>query len=138
MNSRVELDGLVLQLIHRSPNIYIIDNFLEEQEVLVLQARAEARASGKCFCRRFHGSTTGSAILTTTDYARRTSTFFYLRPYGDALARRISDRAGRLMGHALNKIEPLQVVRYQPGQQFKEHHDSASYNPGAEMFFDFP
>ena len=39
------------------------------------------------------------------------------------LIKNIKQKAAKLSGLSINKIEGLQVVRYEPGQQYKEHYD---------------
>lgn len=54
--------------------------------------------------------------------ARSSYTHFLNEP-ADEIVRNIQKRAAILAGSTVNHLEPLQVVRYLPGQEFREHHD---------------
>lgn len=129
-------EGFDLQLIHRNPHIYVAENFLSDEEVAQLVQLADARASRRCG-RRFRASVVGS-ILRPVKSAVRTSTFFYLRPFMHRLSAKISDRAARLLGTRRRHVEPLQVVRYLPGQEFQEHHDCAGITMDGKVVFVAP
>jgi prolyl 4-hydroxylase len=53
----------------------------------------------------------------------RTSTSVMLKREQDAVVKRIEQRAAEAAGVPLDHLEPLQVVRYEPGQKFAAHHD---------------
>lgn len=53
----------------------------------------------------------------------RTSYTYFLGKSIDQVVQEIEKRAATYMGNTINHLESLQVVRYLPGQQFKEHHD---------------
>lgn len=53
----------------------------------------------------------------------RTSYTYFLGKSADQVVQEIEKRAATYMGNTINHLESLQVVRYLPGQQFKEHHD---------------
>ncbi|EDQ92936.1 uncharacterized protein MONBRDRAFT_3101, partial [Monosiga brevicollis MX1] len=58
--------------------------------------------------------------------AYRTSKFTWLEKSADSLVAQIERRAADLLGTEALCIEPLQVVSYQQGQQFKLHHDAGT------------
>lgn len=58
-----------------------------------------------------------------SDYDSRNSFTSFLLKSQDEIVKRIENRCSLLANHPTSHIEPFQIVRYQPGQFFKEHHD---------------
>ena len=59
----------------------------------------------------------------TTDEKQRTSRFIHFGKMADSKIAAIETRAAELLQLPHSSIEPLQLVRYGPGQYFREHHD---------------
>ena len=110
---------LKLQPLHSEPWVYMIPNFLSEAELRHLD---EIRGQHK---RKFESarSYTDSADGTREVSEHRTSTFIFLRKFGDAATRKIESKAADLVGLPPDNVEPLQIVSYRDGQQFGVHHD---------------
>lgn len=53
----------------------------------------------------------------------RTSYSYYFEKSHDEVIRTIEERVSFLTGKSIDAIERLQIVRYQPGQQYKQHYD---------------
>lgn len=68
-----------------------------------------------------------SKVITNTDHtynADRTSYSYYLDKHrNDPIVKAISTRISSMTGKAENTLEDLQVVRYEPTQEFKQHYD---------------
>ena len=59
----------------------------------------------------------------TTNEKQRTSRFIHFGKMADSKIAAIETRAAELLRLPHSSIEPLQLVRYGPGQYFREHHD---------------
>lgn len=55
---------------------------------------------------------------------QRTSTFIHFSKLADANIARIENRVSELFSLPNHCIEPLQLVKYESGQYFAEHHDT--------------
>jgi prolyl 4-hydroxylase len=60
---------------------------------------------------------------TVIDNSHRTSTFHSFRKLQDSRISALERRIAALLGCWVHQIEPLQLVRYMPGQFFGLHHD---------------
>ena len=60
---------------------------------------------------------------TVLDDSQRTSTFYPFRKLQDTKVAALEQRIANLLGCWVHQIEPLQLVRYEPGQFFGVHHD---------------
>lgn len=72
----------------------------------------------------------GGAPSDTAPSPQRTSSSAFLRAAEDPVVRDIEQRASKLCAYPLAHFEPLQVLRYQPGQRYSPHHD---YFPRASL-----
>ena len=108
-----------LDQVYTSPNIYTIDGFLSETELLYLERVSEQFP----FQQSFVDTPDQKSIR---DVEQRTSTFLSLTKLGNATVASIERKAADLLGVSLPSIEPLQLVRYQKGQFFGIHHDLGS------------
>ena len=57
------------------------------------------------------------------DTRQRTSTYIHFGKMADSRIAAVESRAAELLGLPPHCIEPLQLVRYAPGQYFRTHHD---------------
>ncbi|KAL3920897.1 MAG: hypothetical protein SGILL_003030 [Bacillariaceae sp.] len=60
---------------------------------------------------------------TLLDDKQRTSTFYPFKKLQDTRVAALEQRIANLLGCWVHQIEPLQLVRYEPGQFFGIHHD---------------
>jgi len=109
--------GLFLQQVHASPNIYVIEDFLSGQEVDHIMQSKEFR---KGFKKSF---TDAATHLQNKVDSNRDSSFVWFGKMQTSVIARIERRASQLFGVTADRVEPLQVVKYRPGQFFGRHHD---------------
>ena len=120
--------GKLSSAIHlsREPPVYLIENFVSTKE---RQAMFQW-ASSSTFA---HSRIDGGVYADSARSQARTSTSCAV-PRGtlrafDALA----ERAASLIGGHSNNVEPLQVVRYEGGQRFDDHHDAGTVRPSGAI-----
>ncbi len=109
-----------VKLVREEPRILIYRNFLSPKECEHLIELAEGRFN------RSHIQTSQSD--KTSDV--RTSYSCYLENGEDEIVKVIEARASTLSGLPHSHLEPLQLVRYHPGQFYKFHYDF--FVPGAD------
>lgn len=111
-----------MKVVHQRPNVYVIENFLTEKEHQYLcdLVRREWK--------RFRPSYTENPQGVQQADSERTSSFIHLLKAGSAVIRQIEHRASSLVGMSVQNVEPLQIVRYKPGEFFGLHHDMGTYN----------
>jgi prolyl 4-hydroxylase len=118
-NTPIKFKKYTLERVHSSPNIYTIDDFLSESELLYLEHASQQFKFEKSFV----DTVDQKSIL---DANHRTSTFLSLTKSGNAKIASIERKAADLLGVATPSLEPLQLVRYRQGQFFGVHHDLGS------------
>lgn len=94
--------------------LYSINNFLSDEEC-------------DYFVKVSEGNFKDSKVVqgknaNVLDKNYRTSKSYYI-PVGDKISYKIKQKVGKMLGKGVECIEDLQVVRYLPGEEFKEHHD---------------
>ena len=112
--------GSDAQLLHTSPNVYLIKSFLSKKEVDDLLGLIACHR--KSFTRAYVDDDDGRQLIDDI----RTNSFFSFDKSANELIRGIEQRAATLAGLSLEHVEPLQVVRYRRGQQYQTHHDAAT------------
>ncbi len=118
----VKVDKWTLELVFESPNVYVIDNFLTTPDLEYL----DRAILGSQFQQSYVDGKSEESIL---DSQHRTSTFLSFPKQGNKNLNNIEQKAATLMGcYSTDPIEPLQLVRYLPGQFFGAHHDMADYD----------
>jgi len=114
----LKLCGRTLSKIHNEPVLFRITNFLTDKECDHLLNLAQKKTFTKSF-------TEGdSNILVFSE--QRTSDFIFFKHSQDAIIRRIQTRCADILGLTSNHVEPLQVVHYTNGAEFKLHHDAGT------------
>ena len=137
----VRFGNLRLQSIYKSPNIYIIDQFLSTTDIQHLFTHFISKFK---FQRSFidDGNDVGKgnyeeeavdgSNMTTQQHnnsSHRTSAFLALNKQHDSRIASIEHKVASLFGCTAQQIEALQLVRYQsPDQYFHVHHDLGVYN----------
>ena len=102
------------RLIDDSIDLRIIDNFLTLDECQSLIESADSR-----YQRSMVQGTIGGTV-----HAGRTSDTVPMYPSESPLIMPIMNKATQLIAGSLRHLEPLQMVRYQDGQQIHTHYDS--------------
>jgi hypothetical protein len=140
----VQFGNTRLQLIYKSPNIYIIDQFLSATDIQYLFTHFISKYK---FQRSFVDDvgvvgkgTYENECETVVDRRKRasqqsrmsshrTSSFLALNKQHDSRIASIEDKVASLFGCTAKHIEALQLVRYQsPDQYFNVHHDLGVYD----------
>ena len=98
-----------LQLVHDSPRVRILHNFLSAEE---------AQHVIKIATPYYHRSSTARAGSDD----KRTSHSATL-PSSDPVISALRQRISFFCGYPERNLEPLQTVRYHPGEFYKPHHD---------------
>jgi len=109
-----------LELIHTSPNIYFVRNFLTEIEIEYFDKMCTQDHKA------FKHSFTEDELQQEVVSEERTSTYTYLTKGQDATIRSLEHRAAEIAGLTSDCLEPLQVVAYTAGQKFDTHHDAGT------------
>jgi prolyl 4-hydroxylase len=109
------------------PRLLLLDGVLDDDECEALIRTATPRLE--------RSRTLGAARDELSE--ARTSHEVFLDPYEDACCRHVEDRLHALFDWPRAAGEPLQVVRYGPGEEFRPHHDyfdagSALDRPGTQ------
>jgi prolyl 4-hydroxylase len=119
----------------RQAPIYVMDNFLTEAELEYFDQKIKSCVD---FQRSFvdnmncdNENDEGEKSLTSrkrkrrtlVDDQQRTSTFYPFKKLQDSRVAALEQRIADLLGCWVHQIEPLQLVRYEPGQFFGIHHD---------------
>jgi prolyl 4-hydroxylase len=110
-----------MEMISSDPKIILLHDFLSPEECDAMIRMGETHG--------FARSTVQGASKNevSTD---RTSHTINLRRHQDALVSVIEQRATLFCPFGVENVENLQIVRYQPGQQYKHHYDF--FVPGAK------
>jgi len=103
--------------VYDSPRVRLLYNFVSENEASELISIAQ-----KHFVR--------SGTARAGDSEHRTSESTSL-PDSNPTVAALRARMGRFVGYPVQALEPLQEVRYRPGQYYKPHHD---YYNGCETW----
>jgi prolyl 4-hydroxylase len=98
---------------HNDPKLLVIEQFCTADECNHLIKLAEQN--------KFDRSTVQGEKQEVSQH--RTSYTTNLNRAHDDVVARIEQRVAALSGFPLHNIEQLQVVRYEPGQQYKHHYD---------------
>lgn len=106
------MSPMIIQQVLDSPRIVLIHDFLSENECNSLIQKAEPR---------FMPSTV--QLDENKVSPKRTSMSTHFLKNEDSIIQSIENRAAILSGLPQVNIEPLQIVKYLPGQCYKEHYD---------------
>ncbi|KAI2492978.1 procollagen-proline 4-dioxygenase [Fragilaria crotonensis] len=134
---------LLLKRVHDSPHIYIIDNFLTETELNHCHSIIQQAKFQKSFVdasETTQSTTSASTFKTTTtrttaariDTDHRTSTFVSVAKQADRIIAAMERKSADLLGMNVDRLEPLQLVRYQKDQFFGVHHDLGTLIPAED------
>ncbi len=105
--------GLSNQLVNNNP-INIYDNIINSDECNQLLEISD----GKFIQSSLYNSKSGFV-----DTKSRSSTNFYFNKGENDLIRKIENKISNLLNINLDQIEPLQIAKYEKGQEYKYHYD---------------
>lgn len=117
---------MTLTLLSESPRIVRVDGFLSLEECRELMDLGEPKLRRSTVQGTGDGGSGGTNVISR----ERTSWTANLEKSQTKTLRRIEERAAILSGYPVSNIEPVQIVRYEPGQQYKRHWDY--FVPGTE------
>jgi 2OG-Fe(II) oxygenase superfamily len=132
----VKIGSIRLQSIFKSPNIFVINEFLSPSDVKYFFAHFISKYKFQ----RSYVDDSGELIPDDSDTTERltnkpfvnpyrTSTFISLNKQHNSRIARLEEKVASLFGCSTKQIEALQLVRYQsPNQCFHVHHDLGVYN----------
>ena len=111
----VEIQGknYALSFISKDPLIVHVEDFLSDDEIQHLKSLAKPNLKA-------------STVKDQNDnYVSqdRTSKTTFLDRGQDNVVKAIEERASAFTGYPVENLEPLQVLRYKPGQYYKSHYD---------------
>jgi prolyl 4-hydroxylase len=108
------------RLVGSNPNVYFIENFFTESEILYLNKAVTIEKTN------FIPSVTEDSEHGVFIDSDRTSESFHLTKNQDKVCRDIEERTAGLIGLHQFCTEPLQIVSYTKGQYFGLHHDAGT------------
>eukprot|EP00435_Cladocopium_sp_Y103_P072860 s658_g41.t1 len=124
-------EKIMASTIHQDPEVTLFENFVSEEEVEHLlqlcEGRWERSKVSKGAASDLHGRNTGAAEhpLGEEGYGdTRTSSSVHLQWDETIVTERIAARVAAVTQTKLAQVEPLVMLRYEPGQFFKLHHES--------------
>ena len=116
----IDMSGIRKEQLRTDPYLCVLRNFMTRKECqhIIRLAKGRFKRSG------VQASKSSSRISDV-----RTSYSAHLGRSEDDIVAAIEARAAKICGYPVENMEPLQVVRYQPGQFYKAHYDY--FVPGA-------
>jgi len=117
-------DSMEIKMMHQSPPVLVIENFLTPQECQEIEAVAMAAENG-------HDGGSGAVQVESATFAMsqstRTSTSWFAHFYQ---VPQLVAKIHYLLGIPLEHMEEPQIVRYKTGQEFSWHYDEV---PAAQL-----
>jgi prolyl 4-hydroxylase len=105
---------MILERLSDAPLIVRIHDFVTDAEREHLKRIAGSRLAR---------STVQAERQKHEESEQRTSSTAFLNTAEDDVVRAIEQRATNLCGYPSENLEPLQILRYEPGQRYDAHHD---------------
>mmetsp|Transcript_24376 Transcript_24376/g.54970 ORF Transcript_24376/g.54970 Transcript_24376/m.54970 type:complete len:292 (+) Transcript_24376:154-1029(+) len=144
--------GFNVTTIDSSKQIFYVQSFMSPDEAKIFGALCEAEGNEGRFVRspqRKRDEAGQQTILGVEEQGARTSascpllfSLFYL-PLKEKIATSsphllrelemtwdVTERAAKLLDVLPSQVEPIQLIRYEPGQFYKVHHDHSGYYEG--------
>lgn len=106
-----------ISFVHEKPSILSIENFLSPAEARELIRRAEPHMQASTLVHE------GREVVSTYRTSK-TGTFYNRDTREDPLLYSIRCRASTFSHYPISHIEDLKIVKYEPGEYYKVHHDS--------------
>jgi len=125
-------EKILAKTVHEDPEVTLFENFVSQEEVdhliQLCEGRWERSKVSKGKATDLHGMNQGEANhpLGEEGYGdTRTSSSVHLEWNETIVTERIAARVAAVTGTCLAQVEPLVMLRYEPGQFFKLHHDGS-------------
>ena len=112
-------DGYKLEILHKNPNIILIKDFLSFDECDHIIKVGDPLVKKSEVCGKMGSRPDKSRTSWTAHIGKKLIT----KDYQDKVLLNIYDKAARFCNQNVKNIEPVQLVRYKPGQYFKSHYD---------------
>ncbi|KAF4654953.1 hypothetical protein FOL47_009684 [Perkinsus chesapeaki] len=128
-NTQVEGNGeavtrLRAYVICKQPKVRLIPDFLTEAECEYLISLAEGKWRPSTVGRSYISDRKNDKYVNKRS-KMRTSSSFMLQHAQDDIVNEIERRVASLVGYPVDHVERLNMLKYEPGQLFGEHHDGA-------------
>lgn len=107
------------KILHRNPDIILIENFLTKEECDYIIKLGEPHIKKSEVCGK-NGSRPDKSRTSMTAHIGKK---FLRGDNPDKVLLNVLDKASKYGGLPSKNIEPIQLVRYEPGQYFKSHYD---------------
>jgi prolyl 4-hydroxylase len=113
------IDNFGLKKLHNEPQIILIDNFLTEEECnhIINVGDPLVRKSEVC------GKSGSRPDKSRTSWTAHIGKQLITKDKKDKVLMNVYEKAARFCNRTSKNIEPIQLVRYTPGQYFKSHYD---------------
>lgn len=123
-------DKILASSISEDPKVLLFQDFVSQEEVdhlvTLCEGRWERSMVSKGAASEMHGTNDGSKSVGQEAVGEtRTSMSVHLEWDETIVTERIAARVASVTGTQLNQVEPLVMLRYEPGQFFKLHHDGS-------------
>eukprot|EP00931_Biecheleriopsis_adriatica_P119809 TRINITY_DN949_c1_g1_i1.p1 TRINITY_DN949_c1_g1~~TRINITY_DN949_c1_g1_i1.p1 ORF type:complete len:261 (+),score=66.83 TRINITY_DN949_c1_g1_i1:58-840(+) len=119
---------ILASTIHQDPKVTLFENFVSQDEVDHLLRLCEGRWARSMVSKGKASDLHGANSTSLGEEAvgeTRTSCSVHLEFNETIVTERIAARVATVTGVSLEQVEPLVVLRYEPGQFFKLHHDGS-------------
>ena len=107
------------KILHREPNILLLDNFLSEEECAHIIKIGEPHIKKSEVCGKSGSRPDKSRTSMTAHIGKK----FLTKDKKDKILMGILEKSANYVNRPVENIEPIQLVRYYPGQYFKSHYD---------------
>jgi len=112
-------DNFGLQKLNETPEILLIDNFLTEEECDYIIKFGDPMVKKSEVC----GKNGSRPDKSRTSWTAHIGKQLITKDNKDKTLLKIYEKAGKFCNRCPKNIEPIQLVRYTPGQFFKSHYD---------------
>lgn len=117
------------QLVNDAPEMMLYFDFLSPQEAEHLVRLADGRwkrsTTSRAKASELLGSEDKASRGVETEGETRTSSSVFFDFDEDPVVNRVAARVAHCAGFPLSHVEPLALIRYRPGEYFKQHHDGS-------------
>ena len=120
-NKSEEFDSSIFKtkILHKNPDIILIENFLTAEECDYIIKLGEPHIKKSEVCGK-NGSRPDKSRTSMTAHIGKK---FLRGDNPDKVLLNVLEKASKYGGLPAKNIEPIQLVRYEPGQYFKPHYD---------------